>query len=145
MIHLLLLTLALPSVRDLTPPGGGFVYGFSSDFQFACGSGRAGAWVWSEQTGMVLLAQMVDIPATDCYVRQFKQVGSEWKILVEYWPIVTDTKQFLVTLPCDPDQWFIPGDFDRDGDVDQADFGLWQQDPKRMPLSEFLPLMGSVK
>ncbi|NLE60706.1 MAG: hypothetical protein GX616_20360 [Planctomycetes bacterium] len=137
-------SLSGPRIERASPPGGGTSWWRNHDLSFVVGEfSRWDAakqahvderiWVWTPQTGTLFLDQIVECPSgsrvitvcwTDDDYRMLLRVlpstvSADWWLSGEY-------VEHIVTLPKDPRDWFQPADFDRDGDVDQTDFGLLQ-------------------
>lgn len=139
------LTLSGPRIERISPGGGGTSWWRNDDLSFVVGeSSRWNSsdgkyvdehiWVWTPQTGPLLLDQLVDCPK-GVRVLTVSWTDKDYRLLVRVCPPMTtadwymaEYSEYVVTLPKDPRDWFPAGDFDRDGDVDQTDFGLLQRE-----------------
>lgn len=129
-------------VVKISPAEGGGVLFKNSEWTFvlgnywgtnADGSFFERTWIWTPETGAVWLDAMVSFAENDARVREVRDLGSEYQIEIRTMAVREDGRwlyrddTYFVWLPKDPAKWFGSGDFDRDGDVDQTDFGLLQR------------------
>ncbi len=146
VLSILLLTWTGPTVREVTPEGGGRVVRWSMAYDFACGYQETvpfapypavidqvlRSWVWTEETGTLWLDQIVDLPPNE-YIENMVECADDYLLFVSVVskPGELGGRTLLVKLSKDTNDWYgklpNPYDLDGDGDVDMTDFGLRQR------------------
>jgi len=144
------------TVCEISPPDGGVVVAWAANRTIAIGHSRdiyAGRlFVWTAATGPVYLDQILPSPLPrDTIALDAWESGDALMIHADAWTADGSfvRHSLLIRLPLDVNLWFSPADFDHDGDVDQADFGLLQrrigQPDCPMTVQQFLRQMGGPR
>jgi len=135
----------VPTVEEITPRTGGEARYWTADYSLIVGeSWTVGAtsedageiinwrtWLWTPATKTVWLDAIVAVPEY-CRPESVRLDREDYRLLMISCPEQRESgwpysyHSYLVRLPRDARDWFAAGDMDRDGDIDQTDFGYFQ-------------------
>lgn len=150
-----------PIIERVTPAEGGFVWWWSADltvaFGHTCEYHYEPTWfsisrpfLWSRETGTVYFSRFMALPSDDVVVQDVREQPSVYVVLLQdNDPSKPRPNVWRVELPRGLASLRSPADLDRDGDVDQSDFGLLQRQLGQpgcpMTVAEFLRSMGGAR